>query len=237
MMMLEDVTAMKRCCVMVWVLLLCLRMAAAVAADEPAVLKSEELRRQQTPPSPQRKPWLMIPHGGMKSEGCERQTLQNIETSFEDVRKLSAELRAGMLARQPVLTAQRRQRMRDERAQVIVSDLRGMVRDPQLLAALGKAFFWDQQVGSDGQTACASCHFRAGADARPISFGMPLRLAVSVPLDAAAAASGLEPSCELRADQVLRVYENRWGGLVNFPGQLNLLATDTDSVGSSSNGS
>ncbi|GDX93529.1 hypothetical protein LBMAG46_35380 [Planctomycetia bacterium] len=224
MMMLEDVTAMKRCCVMVWVLLLCLPMAAAVAADEPAVLKSEELRRQQTPPSPQRKPWLMIPHGGMKSEGCERQTLQNIETSFEDVRKLSAELRAGMLARQPVLTAQRRQRMRDERAQVIVSDLRGMVRDSQLLAALGKAFFWDQQVGSDGQTACASCHFRAGADARPISFGMPLRLAVSVPLDAAAAASGLELSCELRADQVLRVYENRWGGMVNFPGQLNLLA-------------
>jgi cytochrome c peroxidase len=30
---------------------------------------------------------------------------------------------------------------------------------------LGKALFWDQQVGSDG-TACASCHFHAGADAR-----------------------------------------------------------------------
>jgi cytochrome c peroxidase len=31
---------------------------------------------------------------------------------------------------------------------------------------LGKAFFWDTQVGSDGQTACASCHFAAGADDR-----------------------------------------------------------------------
>ncbi|NOY61857.1 MAG: multicopper oxidase domain-containing protein [Gammaproteobacteria bacterium] len=31
--------------------------------------------------------------------------------------------------------------------------------------ALGKAFFWDQAVGSDGQ-ACASCHFAAGADNR-----------------------------------------------------------------------
>jgi cytochrome c peroxidase len=31
--------------------------------------------------------------------------------------------------------------------------------------ALGKALFWDQAVGSDGQ-ACASCHFHAGADAR-----------------------------------------------------------------------
>src|SRR5262245_56639205 len=31
---------------------------------------------------------------------------------------------------------------------------------------LGKALFWDVQVGSDGQIACASCHFAAGADAR-----------------------------------------------------------------------
>ena len=30
---------------------------------------------------------------------------------------------------------------------------------------LGKALFWDMQVGSDGQ-ACASCHFHAGADNR-----------------------------------------------------------------------
>jgi cytochrome c peroxidase len=35
----------------------------------------------------------------------------------------------------------------------------------QALLILGKALFWDQQVGSDGQ-ACASCHFQAGADIR-----------------------------------------------------------------------
>ncbi|MBK5277180.1 MAG: hypothetical protein JJE30_19295 [Desulfuromonadales bacterium] len=29
---------------------------------------------------------------------------------------------------------------------------------------LGKALFWDMQAGSDGATACASCHYRAGAD-------------------------------------------------------------------------
>src|SRR4051794_1279996 len=39
------------------------------------------------------------------------------------------------------------------------------VRDKQALVVLGKALFWDQQVGSDGQ-ACASCHFHAGADNR-----------------------------------------------------------------------
>ena len=32
--------------------------------------------------------------------------------------------------------------------------------------ALGKALLWDMQVGSDGKTACASCHFRAGTDPR-----------------------------------------------------------------------
>jgi cytochrome c peroxidase len=33
------------------------------------------------------------------------------------------------------------------------------------MVELGKALFWDQQVGSDGQ-ACGSCHFSAGADPR-----------------------------------------------------------------------
>jgi hypothetical protein len=32
--------------------------------------------------------------------------------------------------------------------------------------ALGKALFWDMQVGSDGVQSCGSCHFHAGADNR-----------------------------------------------------------------------
>ena len=39
------------------------------------------------------------------------------------------------------------------------------VVDRVKLQQLGKALFWDQQVGSDGQS-CASCHFHAGADNR-----------------------------------------------------------------------
>jgi len=46
------------------------------------------------------------------------------------------------------------------------SNLSEFVRDFQLAQALGKALFWDMQVGSDGVQACASCHFRAGADPR-----------------------------------------------------------------------
>jgi cytochrome c peroxidase len=39
------------------------------------------------------------------------------------------------------------------------------VRNRGAAIALGKALFWDTQLGSDGQ-ACASCHFHAGADNR-----------------------------------------------------------------------
>lgn len=39
------------------------------------------------------------------------------------------------------------------------------VTDEAAAIGLGKALFWDQQAGSDGQ-ACASCHFNAGADNR-----------------------------------------------------------------------
>ena len=46
------------------------------------------------------------------------------------------------------------------------SGLSQYVRDQSALVALGKALFWDMQAGSDGRTACASCHFHAGADHR-----------------------------------------------------------------------
>lgn len=36
----------------------------------------------------------------------------------------------------------------------------------EMAAALGKALFWDMQVGSDSIQSCASCHFHAGVDDR-----------------------------------------------------------------------
>ncbi|MFN7147424.1 MAG: cytochrome c peroxidase, partial [Myxococcota bacterium] len=45
------------------------------------------------------------------------------------------------------------------------SDLSSIVKDERAAIVLGKALFWDMQVGSDTQ-ACASCHFHAGADNR-----------------------------------------------------------------------
>jgi cytochrome c peroxidase len=47
----------------------------------------------------------------------------------------------------------------------LVSGRSAIVADRTAAVQLGKALFWDTQVGSDGM-ACASCHFHAGADRR-----------------------------------------------------------------------
>lgn len=46
------------------------------------------------------------------------------------------------------------------------SNLADFIQDKQRAIELGKALFWDMQVGSDRVQACASCHFAAGADNR-----------------------------------------------------------------------
>ncbi|HEY5027466.1 MAG TPA: hypothetical protein VIK39_03580 [Candidatus Angelobacter sp.] len=48
------------------------------------------------------------------------------------------------------------------------SELNDLVRDKAAAIALGKAFFWEMQFGSDGFTACATCHFNAGAGITPV---------------------------------------------------------------------
>ena len=46
------------------------------------------------------------------------------------------------------------------------TELADVIQNKQAAIALGKAFFWEMQFGSDGVTACATCHFNAGADSR-----------------------------------------------------------------------
>ena len=46
------------------------------------------------------------------------------------------------------------------------SNISDYVLDRNKAIVLGKALFWDMQIGSDGIQACASCHFHAGADSR-----------------------------------------------------------------------
>jgi cytochrome c peroxidase len=47
---------------------------------------------------------------------------------------------------------------------VIPANLAPYIKDMNAAITLGKALFWDMQTGSDGIQACASCHYRAGAD-------------------------------------------------------------------------
>ena len=49
------------------------------------------------------------------------------------------------------------------------SELNNVVSNKAAAIALGKAFFWEMQFGSDGFTACATCHFNAGADSRTMN--------------------------------------------------------------------
>ena len=46
------------------------------------------------------------------------------------------------------------------------TNLADFVKDEDQAIILGKALFWDTQVGSDGKTACATCHFHTEADGR-----------------------------------------------------------------------
>jgi cytochrome c peroxidase len=49
------------------------------------------------------------------------------------------------------------------------AELNDLVQNKAAAIALGKALFWDMQAGSDGYTACATCHFNAGADSRTMN--------------------------------------------------------------------
>ena len=53
------------------------------------------------------------------------------------------------------------------------TNLGAYVRNRSAAIALGKALFWDMQVGSDGVQACGSCHFRGGADPRSTNQANP----------------------------------------------------------------
>jgi cytochrome c peroxidase len=51
-------------------------------------------------------------------------------------------------------------------APLVREDLVDYVANLNAAIRLGKALFWDMQAGSDNKTACATCHFQAGGDAR-----------------------------------------------------------------------
>jgi cytochrome c peroxidase len=52
-------------------------------------------------------------------------------------------------------------------------NLNDYIADRDAAIRLGKALFWDVRLGSDGQSACATCHHQAGADSRVTNIAHP----------------------------------------------------------------
>jgi len=70
-------------------------------------------------------------------------------------------------------------------------NLADFVKNERAAVQLGKALLWDQQVGSDGRTACATCHHAAGGDSRVINTMNPGR--INGTLDLVAAGERIRP--------------------------------------------
>src|SRR5687767_1399077 len=68
--------------------------------------------------------------------------------------------------------------VRKDKGVPLPTQLDEFVKDRKAAVQLGKALFWDMQLGSDGLMACASCHFHAGADPRARNQLNPDRLTV-----------------------------------------------------------
>ena len=59
-----------------------------------------------------------------------------------------------------------RRAVRQDGGVPLPDNLDDFIKNREAALQLGKALFWDMQVGSDGVQACASCHFHAGTDNR-----------------------------------------------------------------------
>lgn len=72
-------------------------------------------------------------------------------------------------------------------------NLADFVQDHEKAIALGKALYWDMQVGGDGRTACASCHWHAGTDVRTANMLNPGAQAAHSDLSVAKAKRSMPP--------------------------------------------
>jgi cytochrome c peroxidase len=104
-------------------------------------------------------------------------------------------------------------------------DLAEYVRDRKAALILGKALFWDMQVGSDGVTTCATCHFHAGADSRSINSLSPAQLRAD---NAGASAASMFSS--RGANLQLNVRDFPFHRLANTDNRRSAVISDSDSI-------
>lgn len=83
----------------------------------------------------------------------------------EDIHETHAKIHSPQHARLHGLESLRRAVQKDGGVP-LPENLDVFIKNRTAALQLGKALFWDMQIGSDGIQACASCHFHAGADNR-----------------------------------------------------------------------
>ena len=79
---------------------------------------------------------------------------------------LALAIAPGAFAQEPVVEEHEAPDALSTLAVPLPENLGDFVVNEEAAILLGKALFWDVQVGSDGQVACATCHYHAGADHR-----------------------------------------------------------------------
>jgi cytochrome c peroxidase len=103
------------------------------------------------------------------------------------------------LAWLPIVAALAKKALANDGGVPLPPNLGDFIKDKQAALRLGKALFWDMQVGSDGIQACASCHFAAGADNRTRNAINPICSGSRISATARSAAFSTRPRCPIRA--------------------------------------
>jgi cytochrome c peroxidase len=113
-----------------------------------------------------KKPWWMFAAVALTAAGCQGQpgeASQANETVAADELEVAISLASGRGG------GGGSGGLRPLSSEPVPQPIGGHVLDQAAAVRLGKALFWDVQSGGDGQTACASCHFLAGADDRRLN--------------------------------------------------------------------
>lgn len=100
------------------------------------------------------------------------------------------------------------------------------VKSKPALIRLGKALFWDMQVGSDAVISCATCHFHAGSDSRRFNMVSPGLLAGDTTFQSIRPNQNLVPRLFpftkfLSPDDRQSPIIEDWNDVVSSPGILN----------------
>ncbi len=108
-------------------------------------------------------PALVFSAAAALLQACAPAAVSDDEAETEGDDESVAEAKGALLSGLPLFS------LRPLAQEAVPQPIGGHITNQAAAVRLGKALFWDIQAGGDGQTACASCHFHAGADDRVVN--------------------------------------------------------------------